>query len=776
MKYLICSVFLVFFIATNSFGQIYCPSDILASCFSSLTIEECGNATVVSGNYNSNQIKFEDDNQINACNEGQVFRKFYIDVDYSNSFTAGEPYCTQTITLTYDALPLSIQYPSELILNCVDEVPNTNPTWSSHPCDLVGYTFEDEIFEFEAGACLKIVRRFSVINWCEYEGSNGTGLYTGIQIIKIIDEEAPIIANCEDIVFDAVANCEAAITLTNIANDSGECPSGMLQWTLSVDLWADGTEDLFYGPNESQPFKLDKIQNGEEISITLPENVGIANHKLEWKVTDGCGNVRSCNARFDVKDNKPPTPYCKNFLSATLNGEEGWNLVVPAELFDNGATDNCSSQEELQISFSENVEDTERVIECGEIGFQFYRIYYTDQAGNQDFCEVFLFVLDNGSCAGKFEPQGRVVTRSGIPVEGATTYLMDDDGMVSESVTAEDGNYSFGDQSMMEAYYANVVKEDDPMEGVDILDYQMMLNGALGIDYMDYYTKIAADLNEDGKFDIDDLQMFKNVLTGELELSTEEAWKFIPFSQQSNDQNTQYNSDMSIMQYEHGFNFWAVKKGDLTSSEYNEITSDIETIELTLSISNDNVEITNNEKLKTGFFSIDLNVDVDLIEKSPEHGKHYANEDASRIINLENESISYDQNEFKVSINIQSIASAEEIKNELIGELSFINENQSSISSINWTVIDSRDSQENQIKTSMEELNVYPTIFINQITITDEGIESINLVSLNGQVIPFTFTKEIGKTVLKISENTPNGIYFLTVSTFEGDKVFQVAK
>jgi len=776
MKYLIYTVFLTFIISTNSLGQIYCPSDIIASCFSSLTIEECGNATVVSGNYHPSQIKFEDNKQINACNEGQVFRRFYIDIDYSNSFTTGEPFCTQTITLTYDALPLGIQYPTELVLNCADEIPNTNPTWSSHPCDLIGFTFEDELFEFEAGACLKIVRTFSVINWCEYEGDTGTGLYSGIQIIKIIDEEAPEIENCEDIVFDAVENCEATITLANVANDLGNCPSGMVQWTLSVDLWADGTEDLFYGPNEPQPFNIDKIQNGEEISITLPNNVGISKHKLVWKVTDGCGNVRSCNSNFEVKDNKPPTPYCKNFLSATLNGEEGWNLVVPATLFENGALDNCSSQEELQISFSENVEDTERIIECGEVGFQFYRIYYTDQAGNQDFCEVFLFVLDNGSCAGKFEPQGRVVTRSGIPINDATTYLMDDDGMVSESTTAEDGNFSFGDQSLMEEYYANVVKEDNPMEGVNILDFQMMLNGALGIDYLDYYKRIAADLNEDGQFDIDDLQMFKDVLTGELELSTEEVWKFIPFSQQQSDEHTLYNSDMSIMDYDHGFNFWAIKKGDLTGSEYNQIAPSTDKIELTLIISNDNIEITNNDKLKTGFFSLDLNVDIDLIESCPDAGKRFANNGISKIINLENEYITYDQNEFKVSINTKPIGSVEEIKSEFIGELSFLSENHSSISDINWTVIDKRNFQVFQNEDSMVELEVYPTVFTNKITINGEGVESINLVSLNGEIIPFTSNEKIGETVLKFSENTPNGIYFLTLSTVNGDKVYKIIK
>lgn len=768
--------FLALFFTTNVVGQIYCPANITASCFSSLTLEECGNATVVSGNYNSNQVKFVDDNQLSACNEGDVFRKFYIDVNYSNTFTEGEPSCTQTISLTYDELPLNIQYPTEVVLNCLDEIPNQSPTWSSHPCDLVGYTFEDEIFEFEAGACLEIIRTFSVINWCEYEGDTGVGLYTGIQIIKIIDSEAPEIQNCEDIVFDAVENCEATITLNNIANDVGDCPSGLLQWTLSVDLWADGTEDLFYGPNEPQPFKVDEIQNGEELSITLPENIGISNHKLVWKVTDGCGNVRSCNSRFEVKDNKPPTPYCKNFLSATLNGENGGQLVIPVELFDNGAFDNCSSQEELKISFSENINDTERIIECGEIGFQFYRIYYTDAAGNQDFCEVFMFVLDNGSCSGKFEPEGKITNRQGAPIENVSVYLLDEASMVSETLTSEVGMFTFGAQSLMETYFAKAQKNEDPMLGVDILDFQLMLDGILGKSNLDYYQKIAADLNEDGQFDLSDLELFRDVLHGEVEFSGEDSWKFIPLSQNTNSIDAVFNPEISIMDYQHGFNFYGVKKGDLTTLENtNGLEPHIDEVELVLKIESDRVVITNPNSIETGFFLIDIDIDEDLVTNNLSTGNLYGHSNSARIINLSEEYLTLYPNDFNLAIKYSSSDDALYIKDQLVKNVSILNESHDGLVNVTWTIIDKRDN--NSVILMEEELiKLKSTFFQDQLIVFGKNILSITLTSLDGQLISTSINMENNSALINIDSSLPKGVYFLSANSFFEKQVFKVVK
>jgi len=774
MKNRVAFLFLAILFSLNLNGQLFCPSDVTSTCFTDLTLEEFGNATVVSGNYHQSQVKYEDDNQTNACNEGVVLRRFYIDTDYNNAFTEGEPFCVQTITLVYEELPLNIQFPSEVTINCLDELPMQHPTWSHHPCDLVGYSYEDEVFDFEDGACQKIVRTFQVINWCEYDGNNNEGLYTGVQIIKVIDNEAPEINGCQDVVFDAVENCEAEIVLTNAATDIGDCPSGKLQWTLSVDLWGDGTEDLFYGPNEPIPFRIDKVANGEEVSISLPESLAISNNKLVWKVTDGCGNVRSCSSRFEVQDNKAPTPYCYSFLSATLDGQDDGQLVIPATLYNNGALDNCSSSEEITISFSENVEDTERVIECGEIGFQFYRIYHTDAAGNQDFCEVFMFVLDNGSCGGKFEPMGRVFTSNGEAVDGVTTYLMEGHDMVAQSMTNTNGDYDFGEQSLMDTYYAKAEKLEDPMLGVDLVDYQLMVDAALGKVSLDYYSRIAADMDEDGKFTINDLDKFRSVLIGDLELTEEESLKFIPIDTDINNTNAVYDPYMSIMDYQNGFNFWAVKKGDLTGAQNIEEQEE-ETITLDFTIEDNQITISNPSTIETGFFSLDILADNDDVINNTPASKVYENVESIKIMNLENESVALSPKDLKLSIAIESKEDGIGLLENLINEVSFINKNHDGLVDVNWNIVDKRDAAIEQPVDQID-VKVYPTVFDNKITIEGNDISKVTLRAVNGSLINANANSSENRVELSLDQSLVHGIYFLTIESGGNKKFVKLVK
>lgn len=762
--------------STLSIGQIYCPDDIVASCFSSLTIQECGNATVISGNYHQSQVKFVDDNNTNACNEGTVFRKFYIDIDYSNDFTAGEPFCTQTITLEYDVLPLNIQFPGEIMLSCIDDVPVSAPTWSWHPCDLVGFTYEDEEFDFEAGACKKIIRTYSVINWCEYESNTGQGLYEGIQIIKIVDNEAPEIADCEDKEYDAVENCEATVVLTNSATDNGNCPSGMLQWTVSVDLWADGTEDLFYGPNEPNPFRITPIGNGEEISIELPEAVGISNHKVVWSVTDGCGNFRTCSNEFVVADNKPPTPYCLGFLSATLDGWDENGLVIPVSLFVKDALDNCSSKEEIRFSFSENVDDTERVIECGEIGFQFFRIYYTDLAGNQDFCEVFMFVLDNGSCAGTFTPQGRILTPAGNMISDVETHLMEGDQEIATSMSNEIGEFEFGDQSLMDTYYATAEKSGDASSGVDVVDYKLMMDGLLGKTELSYYQRIAGDINKDQVFDLDDLRAFKDVLTGDAFIADEDVWSFVPMSQEVSNTNIQFDAQFSIMDYQEGFSFWGVKTGDLSGAVESLVNDASSDINLTLDISDNAVTIYNQDDVLTSFFKMNLNYPVTSPGVNGLYDVHSVEDAKTTIVNLSNYKHFMNKNELSVTLDVDPKSiDKQTVISDVVSSIQFLDGNAYILSDVNWTIIDTRT--ENTIQ-EVEHTNftAFPSPFTDQLSIEGSGIVSISMFNVAGQRVSIKSEINTRNATILINEKLTSGLYMIELETETGTEILKVVK
>jgi len=759
----------------NLEAQIFCPDDVTVSCLSDLTPNECGMATVVSGNYHPSMIKYVDENETNACNEGIVYRKFYLDIDYSNTFTENEPSCTQIITMVYSSLPLNIQFPSDKEYTCLDEVPVDSPTWSSNPCDLVGYTYEDEVFEFETGACLKIVRTYTVINWCVYDVNSVDGLITGIQIIKIIDEVAPEIDNCEDQHFDTGANCEALVTLTNSASDTGDCPSGTLTWRVSVDLWADGTDDLVYGPYEPAPFRLDPVSNGANVEIEIPEALTVSKHKVVWKVTDGCGNVRSCSSEFFVEDNKPPTPYCLSFTSAALNGDDEGQITIPASFFNVDAVDNCSSKESIILSFSENVEDTEKIIECGDTGFKFYRIYYTDEAGNQDFCEVFMLILDNGTCFGKYAPSGSLLRPNGTPIEDASAYLMEEDQIISLVGSDVNGVFNFGEQDLMEVYSATIKKEDGGFEDVDIEDFIKMRSALIGKDQLDFYQKIAADINQDNSFDSEDLYAFRDVLLNKAEIAAEDLWTFVPMihNVNTNEQDLDTPESISYTSYNQGFDFYGIRTGDITGSKYgaSDVVKEENEIGLTIEITNDAISIIANHDFESDAYQFDLLVDPIEFSDEQEDVASIRINDAIRYVNVESsEAVSKGQALLYISVRQDAFKSIDDIiKSAKIFQKGAVNP-----SSVKWNIIDKRDTPNSFI--SRFDLNVYPLPMVDNLNIDAANISKVSLFTITGDRVYIDTTIDQNGAVLSTKNNLQRGVYFLKVTANGEEQVVKIVR
>lgn len=775
MKKLLIVLVMLFFSTYGLKAQLFCPDDITVSCLSDLSTDECGLATVVSGNYHPSMVKFIDQNETNACNEGIVYRRFYLDTDYSNTYTENEPSCVQTITMEYFNLPLNIQFPSDKEYTCLDEIPVDSPTWLYNPCDLVGYTYEDEIFEFEEGACLKIVRTYHVINWCVYDVDASAGIYEGIQVIKIVDNIAPDFEECDDQYFDTDGNCEAYVTLTNSATDGGDCPSGVLDWRASVDLWADGTEDLVYGPNQAQPFRLDPVASGGQVEIVIPEALGVSKHKVTWKVTDGCGNVRSCSNDFFVEDNKPPSPYCINFTGTTLNGADGGTLTIPVSFFSLDALDNCTEKGDIILSFSENLEDTERVLECGDAGLQFFRIYYTDEAGNQDFCEVFMFVFDNGSCSMKYAPEGKVIKPDGTPISGAKAYLMEDQEIVALKNSNEAGYFNFGEQDLMEVYVATVKKEDGDMAKVDIEDFFLMRSALLGLSNLDFYQKMAADIDQSDRFDIDDLYAFRDVLLGKSEIVEEDKWTFIPqmLNLSNNQEDLGVSQSIPYTSYGKGFDFYGVQTGDLTGSARSQTIEEetIEEVSLILSLLPEGVSVKANQDIRTDAFQIDW--------KGSAFTTYNDRTDASLI------EIGEGQRYTNLRIG-QSFASGQEmfyapfaegftpVADDIVRSAKVFLKNASQSVKINWIIEDRRNEIDPEVVFS--EIKVFPIPMKDELTIAMNDIAKIEMFDLTGSRISLIRNIDDQGARISTQDELPSGIYILRVLANDEEHMIKVVK
>ena len=63
----------------------------------------------------------------------------------------------------------SITLPADWQGYCGDEIPESVLDINNGACDLLAYEVEEKIFTITEKACLKIIRTFTIINWCKYE-------------------------------------------------------------------------------------------------------------------------------------------------------------------------------------------------------------------------------------------------------------------------------------------------------------------------------------------------------------------------------------------------------------------------------------------------------------------------------------------------------------------------------------------------------------------------------------------------------------------------------
>jgi len=226
-------------------------------------------------------------------------------------------------------------------------------------------------FDFEDGVCRKWKVEYKYVNWCTNEER---GPYYKYFIYE--DTKAPTFTSCTDtIMYGVDANCEAVVKLEKTAVDTSGCiTTGWLKWEVYIDLWADGTNDYLFssfytgtdgaerviGGDVVKQYKANPTSSGQKLEITIPEKIvgKMSNHKVSWKVTDGCHNFTTCHERFMVADKKPPTPVCVPLSTALMQDPDGNGPLLPmVELwaidFMVKAYDNCTDEDDLLYTFDD---------------------------------------------------------------------------------------------------------------------------------------------------------------------------------------------------------------------------------------------------------------------------------------------------------------------------------------------------------------------------------------------------------------------------------------
>ncbi len=377
--------------------------------------------------------------------------------EHKGCVDAAQPYCGDLI-----------DWPNDDEIVC-DDFEVEPPTWPAETCDLIGWNVKCDTFFFEEGdennesgdpACFKVLKHWTLINWCidsRYDNDPGPdgilgsdddieiGTYTHTQVLKFYDDVDPIVVAPDTCIAvgsgaggsgSGTDGCESEVNLWGSATDGdSDCMSAWIKWQVFIDLWGDWTIDYEFSSYVS-PFNQNfgtpinelyvpptapgdhVVNQGSTMGLTLPEIVEGSKyqHRAVWKASDGCGNVTSHTSYFTVEDKKAPTPFCLNVSTALMQAPFG-TVDLWACDFEQGSFDNCTPYDRLRWSFGEDdVPDasndnynedsrcTSITFDCDDLassadGIIEQDVYVWDECGNYDFCTIEIRLLDNtGAC------------------------------------------------------------------------------------------------------------------------------------------------------------------------------------------------------------------------------------------------------------------------------------------------------------------------------------------------------------------------------------------
>ncbi len=528
----------------EQFNQVICPSNLTVKCdlfYDPTNLTTAFGAVDLPGLICPGNVILDDritNEALDACRVGTIYRT--IDVKFGGKIVYT---CQQTITVQTDN-PIdgnTIIWPKNAVITnvCPDVAADPNfmaadiarPIVTEGSCNLVGMEKSDKVFQIAGnGACYKIVRTWSVIDWCGRNQNNADTIPTWSreQVIEIRNTIAPVITSADTTVrvFSYTPNCTPIpIKLTASATDS--C-------TLAAELQWDWTITLEGGS---------KITGkGNDASGTYP----IGNHSIEFIVRDRCGNVTKTGYTFEVINAKTPTPYCKYGLSTSLvpmdmdpmtPGPDVKMAVVTPEYFDNGSYHVCGG--DVLLSFSSDLDSTELMLTCDNVGKQNVELWVTDPiTGNQAFCKTFIIVKDtvvtnsNGDTilicpSSLINIAGRVATSDNKGILASEVLLINNEVKLEHTDT--DGQYTFANMPKGGDYMLEPHKDGDDMNGVSTLDLVLIQRHILGMaKFIDPYTLIAADINHDDKVTASDLVGLRKLILGVTDgFEQNTSWRFV---------------------------------------------------------------------------------------------------------------------------------------------------------------------------------------------------------------------------------------------------------
>lgn len=549
---------------------ITCPADLTIECADPAPAVA---APVFSDNCPDAAWSHTEVQNLSNCGTGHILRN-YIVTDAAGN-TAG---CTQTIAVvnTHPFVLSDITWPLDYTTHQCD--PNLSPDdlpagynypqLDEGPCDVIAITHSDQLLPMNQPACFKILRKWIVIDWCQYNPNipGSSGYWEHVQVIMVEDNEAPVLTCPSDTVVTAYdPDCAFGI-VTLPAVEVQDCSTHFL-FSDTIDYYSDGTADL--------------TSNGPNLSGNYP----FGNHTIAVNVSDSCGNTATCTFTVEVKDGKKPTPICVNGLAVELMSDPAGNggmIQLTPQMFNQGSFDNCTAAADLQFTL------TPSFFTCDNVGTNIVTLWVTDEAGNSDYCETYVIIQDNMVVCPEplnADVGGSITSEGGSGVNNVIINVSGNGPLTTPVTTNQNGHFQFFDLSLGYDYTFTPGFNLHPLNGVTTYDLVLITRHILNVELLNTpYKMIAADVNRSGTITTADIVELRKLILQVLPtFSNNTSWRFVSkhyvFPNPSNPFQPPFPEVFNINDLANNqpdVDFVAVKIGDVNGSASTNFTAGAE--------------------------------------------------------------------------------------------------------------------------------------------------------------------------------------------------------
>jgi len=431
--------------------------------------------------------------------------------------------------------------------NLIPIIGNCNNVVASDPID--------RVFDNVSGDCSRIIRTWTVVDWCRYP-ADPAARWTYEQTITVSSSMPPVInesATRADIVNDN-ANCRAEISATGVATD--DCTNEEeLIWSYTI--LQDGITII-------------PTSTGNTINTVL----SMGNFEIQWRVEDDCGNTVTYTEAILIADTQAPQLTCAS-LDLPIDSTTQDAIITVVD-FSSGSFDNCDAAFDMGIRRANSGDELAQLLrfDCQELGPIEVELVATDASGNTSSCKGFVNVTNaNDACqfgASSIALAGQIITEANIPIEEVEVSMLDmSRSDVQVTMSDVNGQFEFQGMDSNEEYGLESMKIDDYRNGLSTADIIKIQNHILGLRDLDSpYKYLAADVNGSKSISALDLLLIRKIILQQIEeFPNEPSWKFVDQSVHFGLPHDiyNYNHSMGLVKGQEDIDMIGIKMGDVTA-------------------------------------------------------------------------------------------------------------------------------------------------------------------------------------------------------------------